>query len=126
MKLIIQIFHHSAHSALQSKSAHANYDYDRILKSIFSCREQSGGGAGPGMMIGGILLGAVLTACGIIAWRKWNRRNGMGYQRSGFGGHSYQVTISASRDSRTVRGHVCGLLYRDWPFQSVLLLVLFN
>merc|ERR1712176_758357 len=50
----------------------------------------SGGGAGPGMMIGGILLGAVLTACGIIAWRKWNRRNGMGYQRSGFGGHSYQ------------------------------------
>ena len=47
------------------------------------------------MMIGGILLGAVLTACGIIAWRKWNRRNGMGYQRSGFGGHSYQVRISA-------------------------------
>ena len=47
------------------------------------------------MMVGGILLGAVLTACGIIAWRKWNRRNGMGYQRSGFGGHSYQVKISA-------------------------------
>ena len=51
----------------------------------------SGAGASGGMMIGGILLGAVLTACGIIAWRKWNRRNGMGYQRSGFGGHSYQV-----------------------------------
>lgn len=81
--------------AFKSKSAHANNNYERIIKSNLYCREQSGGGAGPGMMIGGILLGAVLTACGIIAWRKWNRRNGMGYQRSGFGGHSYQVTISA-------------------------------
>ena len=80
-------------------------------------------------MIGGILLGAVLTACGIIAWRKWNRRNGMGYQRSGFGGHSYQVTICSHPEIHGLAGlkklsSVDLLLYRDWPFQSVLLLVL--
>lgn len=79
-------------------------DYKNLPKlgSFGTPEEPSGGGAGPGMMIGGILLGAVLTACGIIAWRKWNRRNGMGYQRSGFGGHSYQDISQEDNESRAL------------------------
>jgi hypothetical protein len=80
-------------------------DYSNLpsLGSTYGQEEGgNGGGAGPGMMIGGILLGAVLTACGIIAWRKWNRRNGMGYQRSGFGGHSYQDISQEDNESRAL------------------------
>lgn len=87
-----------------SEKSLVEIDYSNLpsLGSIRSPEEQGGGGAGPGMMIGGILLGAVLTACGIIAWRKWNRRNGMGYQRSGFGGHSYQDISQEDNESRAL------------------------
>merc|ERR1719284_1846965 len=87
-----------------SEKSLVEVDYSNLPSlGSFGAQEEggNGGGAGPGMMIGGILLGAVLTACGIIAWRKWNRRNGMGYQRSGFGGHSYQqIRKHSSKSSK--------------------------
>jgi len=38
---------------------------------------KSSGGASGGFIFVGILIGALLAGFGIIAWRKWNRRNGM-------------------------------------------------
>ena len=60
------------------------------LKSQFSGK--SSGGASGGFIFVGILIGALLAGFGIIAWRKWNRRNGMSSFR--------HISYTVSRTSR--------------------------
>ena len=38
-------------------------------------------GVSPGVMIVYVLLGAVITACGFIAWQNWNQKYEKEYQR---------------------------------------------
>ena len=61
-------------------------------------------------MVAGILIGAVLTGFGIIAWRKWNRKNGMNGFRPG--GPSYQVNQALTEVHVSVVVHVSFIIAR--------------
>lgn len=58
----------------------ASVDYKSLPKNdgkMDAAEGESSGGASGGFIFVGILIGALLAGFGIIAWRKWNRRNGM-------------------------------------------------